>query len=108
MCGVYYFPINRKYGILLFMNTLIHADIFFFITAVWVIFISAIVVYILWNVAQIASDARHISKKIREGNDILSEDLKDLRDSIISGDVKSSNFWKYAKHIFSKGKGRKK
>ena len=90
------------------METLIHADIFFFITTIWVVIISAVLVIILWNVAYIVNDLRHISRKIREGSDALSEDLHDLRTVIHTEGANFNNIWKYFKRLFSHRQRSKK
>jgi hypothetical protein len=90
------------------MDTLIHADIFFFITSIWVVIISAFFVIILWNVAYIVNDLRHISRKIREGGDALSEDLHDLRATIHADGANVNHVWKYFKHLFSRRRDHKK
>ena len=90
------------------MNTLIHADIFFFITTIWVVIISAIVVVILWNIVYIVKDLRYISKKIREGSDVVSSDLHDLRTIIHTEGANVDSIWKYFKHLFSHRQNHKK
>jgi len=90
------------------METLIHADIFFFITTIWVVILSAIFVVILWNVAFIVNDLRHISRKIRDGSEALSEDLHDLRTVIHTEGANANQVWKYFKHLFSRRQNRKK
>ena len=90
------------------METLIHADIFFFITTIWVIIISAILVVILWNVAFIVNDLRHISKKIREGSETLSQDLHDLHTIIRTEGAGIKPIWKYFKNLFSHSRSHKK
>lgn len=90
------------------METLIHADIFFFIATIWAIIISAIFVVILWNVSGIVSDLRHISRKIREGGDVLSEDLGELRDNIRTEGGALKHTFGFFKHLFSKRQSRKK
>lgn len=90
------------------METLIHADIFFFITTIWVVIISAIVVVILWHVVFIVKDLRHISSKIREGGDTLSDDLHDLRVVMHTEGANVGHVWKYFKHLFEKRKSHKK
>lgn len=90
------------------METLIHADIFFFITTIWVIVISAILVFILWNVAWIINDLRYISRKIREGSDVFSEDLNDLRTAIRTEGASAKYIWKYVKNLFSHRQSHKK
>lgn len=90
------------------METLIHADIFFFISTIWMIIISAIFVIILWNVAYIVNDLRHISRKIRDGGDALSEDLHDLRTVIHAEGSNFNHIRKYFKHLFSRRQNHKK
>jgi hypothetical protein len=94
------------------METLIHADIFFFVTTVWVVIVSAIFVYILWNVARIVNDAKHISRKIRDGSDVLSQDLNELRTAVRSNvhtkREKIKYLIKYFKHIFARRQNHKK
>lgn len=90
------------------METLIHADIFFFIATIWMVIISAIFVYILWNIAQIVKDARYISKKVREGSDILSEDLKELRTAVHTKGETFKYIIKYFKHLFFNRQNNKK
>ena len=90
------------------MNTLIHADIFFFVTTIWVIIISAIIAVILWNVVYIVRDLRHISRKIREGGDALSGDLHDLHTVLRAEGAKANSIYKYFKHLFVKRKEHKK
>ena len=90
------------------METLIHADIFFFVATIWMIIISAIFVVILWNAAYIVNDLRHISRKIREGGDALSEDLHDLRTVMHTEGANANHIWKYFKHLFSQRKNHKK
>ncbi len=90
------------------MDTLIHADIFFFITTIWIIVISAIIVVILMYVAMILNDLKKISSKMREGSEALAEDLGELRSSLQSDGVKVQSILKYFSHLFSKRKNHKK
>ena len=99
-------PQNRV--IMMPMNTLIHADIFFFITTIWVIIISAIVAFILWKVAGVMSDIREISKKVRAGSEVLSEDLSELRKTFKTEGAGVKHVWKYFQNLFDKRKGHKK
>lgn len=90
------------------MNTLIHADIFFFVATIWAVIISAIFVVILWHAAYIMKDLRHISRKIRDGGDVLSEDLHDLRTVIRTEGADANHVLKYFKHLFSRRQNHKK
>jgi predicted PurR-regulated permease PerM len=64
------------------MNTLIHADIFFFITAIVVIIIGAIVAIGAGYIVVILSDLKYIVKKIRTESDLVSDDIADIRSRI--------------------------
>lgn len=64
------------------MNTLIHADIFFFITTTAVIFLTFILAIIGVYVVLILQDTKAITKKIKEESDELAGDLKELRGEI--------------------------
>ena len=90
------------------MDTLIHADIFFFIATIWMIIISVIFVVILWNIARILNDARHISRKIREGSDVVSEDLREWHAAIREEGANAKHLWKYFKNLFSHRQNHKK
>lgn len=90
------------------MQTLIHADIFFFITSIWVIVISAIVVVILWHAAFIMNDLRHISQKMREEGDLLSNDIHDLRTAIKTEGATVKPIWKYFSNLFERRKHHRK
>ncbi len=94
------FQKNLKYAILERMTTLIHADVFFFLATIWMFIISGIVAYILWHVAHIMKDLRHISSKIREGSDSLSGDLRDLHTLIHTEGAVVKSIFKYFKQLF--------
>jgi hypothetical protein len=97
-----------KYAILESMETLIHADIFFFISTIWMVIISAIAVFILWNVALIIKDLIYISRKIREGSDVVSQDLHDLHTAIRTEGANIKSVSRYFKHLFSRRQNHKK
>lgn len=61
------------------MDTLIHADIFFFITAIAVVLVTAFLVGVLVLVIRVLVDVRHITRKVREEAELVSQDLAELR-----------------------------
>lgn len=68
------------------MNTLVHADIFFFISSIgFVIIFSLLVVALVYGI-RLLRRVDHISKKIEASIDIAADDTKaliaDLRDSV--------------------------
>ena len=94
--------------IILAMNTLIHADIFFFIGSIWMIAISAVVLVIFWNIARILNDVRHISRKVREGSEVLSEDLREWRTAVRAQGVQFKHVVGYFKNLFVHRRNHKK
>lgn len=61
------------------MDTLIHADIFFFITSVAVIAITAALVVVLIYLAQFLRNARDISRTVRKESEDIVADISELR-----------------------------
>lgn len=64
------------------MNTLIHADFFFFITSISVILISIAIITISVYVIGILADVRHIAKEWKKENEYFIRDARSLRDAI--------------------------
>jgi hypothetical protein len=86
------------------METLIHADIFFFVTTVVLIVFSIGVIIALIYVIKILHNVFHVSVKVKEESDEILSDIKTLR-----GNVKSHGFSvKYIKAFISKVFKRKK
>ena len=61
------------------MDTLVQADIFFFITSAAVVVVSIATLVALVFFIQILLDVRYTSKKIREETDKIISDVDDLR-----------------------------
>ncbi|HVV14909.1 MAG TPA: hypothetical protein VHD55_00685 [Candidatus Paceibacterota bacterium] len=61
------------------MNELVHADIFFFITSVAVIALSAAMLVLLLYLIPAARDLRSITAKVRKAGDEMEKDFEDLR-----------------------------
>ena len=75
------------------METLAKADIFFFITSVAVILVTAGVVVALYYLVRILRNVRDVTERVDEGTKALSEDL-----TILRANLKTGGFaWK---HIF--------
>lgn len=62
------------------METLIHADIFFFITSIAIVFFT--IGFIIFTVyfVRILDDLKHISQKMRTEGDKIIEDVETLRE----------------------------
>ena len=66
------------------MSELLHADIFFFITAVVVIIIGVGSAIVLYYLVLILRDIRAITKKVRSATDVIGEDLTELHTTLKS------------------------
>lgn len=62
------------------MDTLIHADIFFFITTIAVVFFTIGFIIFAVYFVRILDDLNHISKKMRVEGDKIIEDVETLRE----------------------------
>ena len=82
------------------MNTLIHADIFFFISSIGFIGIFAILIVGLWYVVGILKSVRQISQKLEKDVDDISGEEKEF-----FGDIRNSMFYRM---VFGKGRTGKK
>ncbi len=84
------------------MTTLIHADIFFFVTAVAVVVFSALAVVATIYIISILNDIKHISKRIRIESDEVLEDIKILREHILEEGFKVGMITKLLGKFFKK------
>lgn len=62
------------------METLIHADIFFFVTTIAVVFFTIGFIIFAVYFVRILDDLRHISQKMRVEGDKIIEDVEVLRE----------------------------
>lgn len=92
------------------MQTLIHADIFFFITSVFIVFLTVGFVIALFYIIPILKDMRHLSALAKEKGDKLAEDLDDLRNAVKEEGVKARSILDYFLSLFIRRQkiGRKK
>ena len=68
-------------------NTLIHADIFFFVTTIAVVIVAVALTVALIYLAKVLNDLKEITRQVREETVLFREDLKDLR-----GEVRREGF----------------
>ena len=64
------------------MDTLLKADIFFFVTALAVVVIAAILAVVLVYLIRILRDVKSVSGRVKEQAELVSEDISDLRHKI--------------------------
>jgi 5-bromo-4-chloroindolyl phosphate hydrolysis protein len=61
------------------MNEILHANIFFFITGIAVIILSAILCVLLFHAIKVLQSMRRIMDRIEEGTEVIAEDLGNVR-----------------------------
>jgi hypothetical protein len=71
------------------MNELVHADIFFFITAVAVMLVSTILAVALVYVIFILRDVRAIVARMRRASESIESDLTMLRQEVMQENMKA-------------------
>ena len=64
------------------MDTLVQADIFFFITSTAVVIVTIATLIALYFFIQILRDVRYTSKRVREETDKIISDVDDLREFV--------------------------
>ena len=64
------------------MDTLIHADIFFFVTTIAVMVVAAAFTVVLIYLVKVLRDVKSITEQVREEAVLFREDVKDLRGEI--------------------------
>jgi hypothetical protein len=87
------------------VETLIRADIFFFISSVFVIVLTVGCVLALFYIIPTLKNIRHISSVAKEEGDKLADDIDGLRTTVKEKGAKVKSFFDYFLTFFT---GRKK
>ena len=90
------------------MDTLIQADIFFFVTTVITIVVGILVAVSLIYLAFLLKDLKHIAHTVRTGADILADDVNDLRKEIKREGIKVKSLVNFTKKVYKRGNAKKK
>jgi hypothetical protein len=88
------------------METLIHADIFFFVSTVGLIVISVGIAVALFYAIRILRDVSHVSTIVKEESDEIAKDVQTLRGNIKSEGLRMKHISGFFGHIFKRRKGR--
>lgn len=83
------------------MNTLLHADVFFFITAIAVVVLGIVALIVLINFWYFMRDARRIIETVRKGAEVLSKDLADLRSEVKQSGHNMKSFFGTIGRVFT-------
>lgn len=77
------------------MDTLIQADIFFFITSIAVILLAVLCIILLAYGVKIARTISSIATTIKDESENVIEDIAELRGKVKEEGVKVSAFWRF-------------
>jgi uncharacterized protein YoxC len=86
------------------MATLIHADIFFFVTTIVVVVVGIALTVALIYLAKVLSDLRKITKEVHEETVLFREDLKNLRTDVRREGFKLWRLVDFGKQFFERKK----
>jgi Na+/melibiose symporter-like transporter len=89
------------------MDTLIHADIFFFVTTVVVVVLGVALLVALIYLIQAIRRIRDIASQIREETVLFREDVKELRSSVRREGFAIGNAFKFIQKLISHKKTKK-
>ena len=91
------------------MDSLVKADIFFFITSIAVVIGTALLAVLLIYGIMIAKDFLAVSRRVKREAELISMDIHDAREHIRKQGAEMGSFWGFLKAIFrtKKGKGNK-
>jgi hypothetical protein len=90
------------------MDTLIHADIFFFVTTVAVIVVGIALTVALIYLANVLSDIKEITKQVKEETILFREDIRDLRSDVKNEGFRAERFLMFVRNLFKKTTTRSK
>ena len=90
------------------MNTLIHADFFFFVTTIVVILIAICVIIALVYIIKILRTVSEVSIKVKDESEEIINDVRALRGHIKTQGLKLSILSRFFNKIFGRGRKTKK
>lgn len=77
------------------MDTLIHADIFFFVTTIVVVVIGIVITVALIYLVKIFSDIKAITREVKEETILFRQDLGNLRNDIQREGFRLERLWSF-------------
>jgi hypothetical protein len=89
------------------MNTLIHADIFFFVTTIVVVIVGLLLAIALIYFIKILYSVKRVAEEIRDETILFRQDVHELRDSIKREGFKLKNMFSFFTRFIPKNKDKK-
>ncbi len=86
------------------MNEFIKSDVFFFITSIAVVVLTAILLIALYYIIKILKNVRYISDKAKVETDHLAEDVKELRENVRKEGAKVKHFAGFINKVYKRNK----
>jgi hypothetical protein len=86
------------------MDSLIHADIFFFVTTIAVVVIGAFAVVALAYLIKLLRRGREIAEQVRAETVLVRADIQRVRDELTGGQFLIRKMGAFAKNFFPKKK----
>ncbi len=90
------------------MDTLIHADIFFFVTTIAVVIVAIALTVALIYLATVLSDIGEIARQVKEETILFREDIGELRGDIKKEGFRIEHLMVFLGNLFKKTKARSK
>ena len=84
------------------MDTLVHADIFFFVTTIVVVIVGIAFTIALIYLSKVLSDVKEITKQVKEETILFREDIKGLRSDVKKEGFRLERFMMFVKNLFKK------
>lgn len=86
------------------MNEIYKSDVFFFITSIAVIVISALLVVLIIYLIKVFRDIKYISNKAKTEADLISQDISELRKNVKDSGTWFKHFSKFLTNLYKKRK----
>jgi membrane protein implicated in regulation of membrane protease activity len=90
------------------MNTLVHADIFFFVTTIAVVVVAIALTVALVYLAKVLSDVKEITRQVKEETALFRGDIADLRTDIKREGFRLERLAMFARNLFKKAGAARK
>jgi hypothetical protein len=86
------------------MTTLVHADIFFFVTTIAVVVVAIAFVVALVYLIAVLRRIRDVMEEVKAEAILVRDDIHNLRDQVRSGGFKLASLFSFAGKLFNIGK----
>lgn len=82
------------------MNTLIHADVFFFVTTIVVVVVGIALTVALVYLAKVLSDIKTVTQQVKEETILFREDIAELRSDVKKEGFRAGRLFMFLRNIF--------